>query len=173
MEKPITASFRWDKEEMLRASRHAMNHTAGMRRIHIVMRALAVFNLIGGGYTFCTGHTDLTGFIGLVVLSVFFIAIPFLPRLGVRMKYRQRPDRDKIVTWEISADRLTLKTDLATTDMTWGALVRVIRVPDGFLLSPNPGQFQWLPSHSFHNPADIERFAELAKSRARKYDHAA
>jgi hypothetical protein len=156
MEKPITASFRWDKEEMLRASRHAMNRTSGMRGIHIVMRALAAFMLIGGVYTFSTGHTDLSGFIGLVVLSVCFVAIPFLPRLGVHLKYRQMPDRDKIVTWEISADRLTLKTDLATTDTTWGALVRVIRLPDGFLLSPNPGLFQWLPSHAFHDPADIE-----------------
>ena len=107
----------------------------------------------------------------MVVFSIFFMAIPLLQRLAVLKTYRQMPVRDRLVTWEITADRLTAKTDLATSEMTWAALIKVIRLADGFLLSFHPRSFHWLPSDAFNDPADVERLAELAKSKTQRYEH--
>jgi len=114
MEKTITASFRWTKEEMLRASRRATRQTPTVWRLYLVMRVIAIGLLVTGTYSFSTGHMDLSGFISMTGLSIFFMAIPLLQRLAVLKTYRQMPVRDKVVTWEITADRLTAKTDLAT-----------------------------------------------------------
>jgi len=172
MEKPITVSFRWTKEEMLRASRRATKQTPGVRRLYLVMRVVALGMLVTGTYSFSTGHTNLSGFISMIGLSMFFMAIPLLQRLAVLKTYRQMPVRDRLVTWEITADRLTAKTELATSEMTWPALIKVIRLSDGFLLSLHPRSFHWLPSDAFGDPADIERFAELAKSKVQRYEQA-
>jgi YcxB-like protein len=172
MEKPITVSFRWTREEMLRASRRATKQTPAVWRLYLVMRVVALGMLVTGTYSFSTGHTNLSGFIIMVGLSTFFMAIPFLQRLAVLRTYRQMPVRDRLVTWEITADRLTAKTELATSEMTWPALIKVIRLSDGFLLSLHPRSFHWLPSDAFDDPADIERLAELAKSKVQRYEQA-
>lgn len=65
---------------------------------------------------------------------------------------------------------LMAKTELATSEMTWPALIKVIRLADGFLLSLHPRSFHWLPGDAFGEPADIERFAELAKSKVQRYE---
>lgn len=154
---------------MLRAHKHAMNETPAIRRLRAVMGAVGLFMLVAGAVSFYTGHTDLPGFIGMAVLSIFFLGWPLLLRRGVLKKYAQMPDRDRVVNWEIAEDRVISRTDLATAEMTWGAFIRVVRFSDGFLLSPNVGLFHWLPTHAFQNPEDADQFAELAKSKVQVY----
>jgi len=158
---------------MLLANRHVMKQIKTTRRAFLTIRVLGLIFLICGVTSFVAGHTNLAGFIYSVVLGIVCNVLPFLPRLMLRRKFRNMPNRDKLVTWEVTSDHLTAKTDLSTTDMLWDALVKVVRLRDGFLVSGNPGIFQWLPNHGFQDPADVERFAELAKSKVRQYNHAA
>jgi pimeloyl-ACP methyl ester carboxylesterase len=52
---------------------------------------------------------------------------------------------------------------------TWAFFQKAIRTREGFLLYPNPRLFHWLPMHAFRDTGDVERFAELAKSKVREY----
>jgi hypothetical protein len=51
--------------------------------------------------------------------------------------------------------------------------VFMLRVREVFLLYPGGNTFHWLPMHSFGDPADAERFAQLAKTKFRDYAHVA
>jgi hypothetical protein len=78
-----------------------------------------------------------------------------------------------MVHWQITAEGLVVTTELSNAHFKWEALMKVIRVSDGFLLATHPRVFHWLPAHGFADSADVERFAELAKSTAPKYDEGA
>jgi hypothetical protein len=87
--------------------------------------------------------------------------------------YAQKPDRDMLVTYEISTDCIATRSEVASTDMLWRTIVRAHRVPEGFLLYPTDRTFHWLPVHGFHDAADVERLAQLTQSNVQQYDHAA
>jgi hypothetical protein len=155
---------------MSRANIYAINQTGAIRRVAIGIRILSLIFLIGGIASFYFGRTDLAGFVGLVVLCIIMNVIPSVPLLAALRRFRHTQALDRLVTWEITDEQLTVKSDLASMTLRWNALIRVVRLPDGFLLGTDPGFFQWLPTHAFHEPPDIERFAELAKSKVRRYD---
>lgn len=107
------------------------------------------------------------------MLGVFFACLPLLTRRAALKMYAQKADRDMTVTWEISNDRVSAKTEVARSDMTWAAFRRVLRLPEGFLLYPNDSISHWLPVNAFAGDADVERFAALAKARVGQYDYVA
>jgi hypothetical protein len=167
---PITASFRWSKDEFLRVQRLAVRHSRQGRLIYRVTTLIGVLILLSGVVSLYQRTTGWPGFLFTVFFSALFFSIPLFARRTALKIYAQKPDRDMEVTWDISDDGIRSKTELASSENTWAFFQKVLRVREGFLLYPSGSIFHWLPMHAFRNTGDAERFAELAKSKVRDYD---
>lgn len=169
MSLPITASFRWSRNEFLRAQRLAVRHSPQGRWLYRFTTAIGVLILLSGIVSVYKGTVGWLGFLFTVLFSGIFFCMPFLARRTALRLYAQKPDRDMEVTWEISEDGIHSKTRLASSENTWTFFHRVIRTKEGFLLYSSGSMVNWLPTHAFRNADDMERFARLAKSKVRDY----
>ncbi len=169
MIEPITASFRWTKDEFLRAQRLAMRHAPKSRLILRVTTLIGALILLSGIVGVHNRTLGWAGFAFTVFYSGIFFSVPLFARRAARKMYAQKPDRDMQVTWEISDDIVRTKTELASSENAWAFFQKVRRLREGFLIYPSGNIFHWLPLHAFRDPADAERFAELAKSKVRDY----
>lgn len=116
-------------------------------------RALAY----GLGFTL-TGAAMLSG-----------LPLGLLIRRSVRKAYAKKPDKDLVMTYEFSGERLCGKSDIASFDLVWRAIRTVLRTADGFLLYVTDNQIHWLPVRAFRETDDLERFAQLAKAKVEDY----
>jgi len=136
---------------------------------------------IGGGLLFpilgiagLTRQQDFFAFaFPFFLLAAAFLALPLFTRRAVLKMYAQKPDRDMVVTYEFTTDRLVTRSEVASSDMLWPTILRAYRVPEGFLLYPTDRMFHWLPVHGFHDATDVERLAQMIRSNVSQYDHAA
>jgi len=154
---------------MLLAQRLHMRHSKRGRKIR---RAF-----IGGGALFLLlgiaglgrGQVFFAAAFPFFLLAGAFLAVPWLTRRAVLKMYAQKPDRDLVVTYEISTDRIGTRSEVASTDMLWRTIMRAHKVPQGFLLYPTDQMFHWLPVRGFQDLADIERLAKIAKTNVKEY----
>ena len=170
MSTQITASFRWSKNEFLRAQRLALRHSsAGAVVLYRLMPAIGVLILLSGIVQLYQHTTGWPGVVFTLLFSSLFFSMPFFARRTALKLYAQKPDRDMEVRWDISNDGIRSKTELASSENTWAFFQKALRVREGFLLYPGGSVFHWLPMHAFRDTADVERFAELVKSNVRDY----
>ena len=169
MSLPITASFRWSKDEFLRSQLLAVRLSPHGRWFYRFTTAIGVLILLSGIVSLYQRTTGWPGFLFTVLFSSIFFAMPFFARRTALKLYAQKPDRDMEVTWEISEDGIRSKTPLASSEITWAFFQRVLQAREGFLLYPSGRVFHWLPTHAFRDTGDVERFAQLAKSKVRDY----
>jgi hypothetical protein len=173
MDEPIMVSFCWTAKEMLLAQRLHMRYSKSGRKLRRFFLGCAILFVIGGIGGFARQpHDFLTSALPLFVMAAFFFAMPLFTRRAVLKMYAQKPDRDMPVTYEISPDRIATKSEVASSDIVWRAILRAYRVPHGFLLYPSDRMFYWLPIDGFGSAAEVERFASLAKSKAQQYEDA-
>ena len=109
----------------------------------------------------------------IFLLAAMLLAMPLFMRRAVLKMYAQKPDRDMLVTYEISTERIATRSEVASTDMLWRTIIRAHRVPEGFLLYPTDRMFHWLPIHGFHDAPDVERLAQLTMAAVQQYGQAA
>jgi YcxB-like protein len=173
METPIVATYRWSKDEFLRSQRLAVRHSKQGGWLYRVTALIGGLILLSGVVNLYMRPSGWPAFLFTAAVSAFFFSMPFFARLTALKLYAQKPDRDMEVTWHISDERVTSKTELASSENSWAFFLRVLRLPEGFLLYPNDRIFHWLPLHAFCDPRDVERFAELAKAKAKEYRHVA
>jgi hypothetical protein len=169
MSSPIVASFRWSKDEFLRAQHRAIGHSRLARLVYWFTTAAGAVILLIAVLSLYQHSMSWPGFLFMVLFSALFFAMPLFSRRAALKLYAQKADRDMEVIWNISEDGIRSKTPLALSENAWAFFQKAIRTREGFLLYPNPHQFHWLPMHAFHDAADVERFAELAKSKVREY----
>ncbi|MDB6022868.1 MAG: putative integron cassette protein [Pedosphaera sp.] len=173
MDKPIVVSFRWSAKEMLLAQRLHMRYSKQGRKLRRIFIGFTVmFTLIG--IVGLVRHQDfLTSAFPFFLFAAFFLAMPLFTRRAVLKMYAQKPDRDMLITYEISTGHLISRSEVASTDVLWRTIIRAHRVPEGFLLYPTDRIFHWLPVHGFHDASDVERLAQITKLNVPQYDHAA
>jgi hypothetical protein len=169
MSTPIVASFRWSKDEFLRAQRYAIGHSRLARLVYFFTTAAGAVILLIGALSLYEHSMAWAGFLFMVLFSALFFAMPLFSRRAALQLYAQKADRDMEVTWNISEDCIRSKTPLALSENAWALFHKAIRTREGFLLYPNTRMFHWLPMHAFHDTGDVERFAELAKSKVKEY----
>ena len=176
METPIKISYRWNADEALLLNRLHMRHSPQLRKLQRSTRSGAGIFILLGFLSFCMmGVTTdkwraATYGCGLVLVGVVILTGPpiFMRRVALKA-YAKRPDADMVVTYQISEERLLCKSDVASSDMLWGVIASVLRTADGFLLYVSGTQVHWLPTRGFQDPADADRFAELARSKVESY----
>lgn len=166
---PIIASFRWTRDEFLRAQRHAVRHSLQGQIVIWGTRLAGVLILFSGLATTYQHGVAWVGYAITVLFSAFFFSIPLFARRAALKFYARKPDRDMLVTWEISESGIRTGTELATSENSWAFFQKVRRLRQGFLIYPNTHIFHWLPLHAFREPEDAERFAGLAKSKVKDY----
>jgi len=167
MDKPIIISFRWSFEELLLAHKSHMRFSKLGRKFRRIIFGGGMF-FLALGIVFAA-QRNLAPAFPLFALAFGFLASPLFLRRALRKSYAQKPDRDLVVTYEISAERLAVKSEVASSEMLWRTILRVHRVPQGFLLYPTDHMFHWLPITGFRDAADVERLAQLAKSNVQDY----
>jgi hypothetical protein len=173
MDKPITVSFRWSAKEMLHAQQLHMRYSKQGRRLRRILLGGAAVFLAGGIAGLARGQDFFASPFPLFLLCALFLAIPLFTRRAVLKMYAQKPDKDMIVTYEITTDRIMTRSEVISTEMLWRTILRGYRVPDGFLLYPTDRSFHWLPIHGFQDASDVERLALLTKSHVKQYEDAA
>lgn len=169
MSTSITASFRWSKDEFLRTQRLAVRHSRQGRLLYRITTVIGVLILLSGVSSLYQRTSGWLGFLFTVLVSALIFSMPLFTRRTALRLYAQKPDRDMEVMWDISDAGIRSKTELASSENTWAFFQKVLRVREGFLLYPSGNIFHWLPMHAFRDSADVERFAELAKSKVKNY----
>ena len=176
METSIKISYQWNADEMLLVNRLHMRYSPQLRKLNFSSRSGGVIFIFLGFVCLCVmGATTekwraATYGCGLVLVGVALLTgLPFFMRRVLLKAYAKKPDRDMVVTYQISGERLLSKSDVASSDMLWRVVARVLRTPDGFLLYVSDTQVHWLPVRGFQDPADADRFAALARSKVESY----
>ena len=105
----------------------------------------------------------------LVAAAAVLVGMPHVLRKAVLKTYAKKPDRDLVITYQFCEDRFSCKSDVSSSEMLWGTILRVLRTKEGFLLYVSDIQIHWLPVHGFQNPADVDRFADLARGKIGEY----
>jgi hypothetical protein len=172
MDKPITVSFRWSAKEMLLAQRLHMRYSRQGRTYRRIFIGGGVLFAILGIACRARGQDYFASGFPMFLLAAVFLAMPLFARRAVLKMYAQMPERDMLVTYEISTDRIATRSEVASTDMLWRTIVQARKVPEGFLLYPTDRMFHWLPVHGFHEAADVERLAQLTKANVEQYHFA-
>jgi hypothetical protein len=91
-------------------------------------------------------------------------------RRVVLKTYAKKPDKDLVITYQVSRERLSCKSEVASSDMLWRVVARVLRTVDWFLVYVSDTQVHWLPVRGFQEPADLDRFAAIARSKVESYN---
>lgn len=146
----------------------------GSRITAVIFLCMGVIFLLGVTFTPKKAGACAWG-IGMMLAGVaVWTGFPFqiLIRKAVIKAYAKRPDRDLPFVYTISQEGLKHQCDIASTDLDWRAFTRVVRSAQGFLLYFSETQVHWLPVRGFENPADVDRFAALAKEKITDYKDA-
>jgi len=167
IDKPIRASFRWTRQEWLLVQRIATRYTLGPLRFFwllivtvILVQVIPVF--------FRPQPINFNAIFMIIVLLAAFSSVPILTRCITLRRYAERPDRDMTVVFTITDQSIHSKTDIASTEVSWNAFTRAIRVPKGFLLFSGRS-FHWIPTKAFSSDSEIQQFADLTASKIRQY----
>lgn len=155
---------------MILAQRLHMRYSKNGRTARRMFIAAAVLLVISGVLSLARqGEFFPSAFLCFLFAAVL-LALPLFTRRSILKRYPQMPGRDMHWTYEISTDRIVARSEVASTDMLWRAIIRAQRAPEGFLLYVTDRMFQWLPIHGFHDTADVERLAQLIKANVQQYD---
>lgn len=79
-----------------------------------------------------------------------------------------RPE-DLETTWEIDGAGLRYSSVANSGKYDWSAVLKVVRIPEGFLVLPRKGMAYWLPNARFESAAVQEAFSEVARAKCRSF----
>ena len=154
-----------------------MRYSPQLGKLHGSSRRGAVILILIGLLCFCVMPATTEKWraaaygCGLVVIGVALLAVPpVLMRRVVLKTYAKKPDKDLVITYQVSRERLSCKSEVASSDMLWRVVARVLRTVDWFLVYVSDTQVHWLPVRGFQEPADLDRFAAIARSKVESYN---
>jgi hypothetical protein len=138
-----------------------------------IILSVAILSLIAVIVFVASGGRD----VALLAAPFAFLGFVVLVALGfhggsrrIDRDYARLPDHNRLVTYEISANLIALRSDVTSSEALWRGIVRAYRTPKGFLLYQTDRETHWLPVSGFQNSADIERLAQMLKSNAKEYN---
>jgi hypothetical protein len=130
--------------------------------------------MILAGYGWIHSGKSMVVGIGFIVAGVYWFALrPFDRRWTVRRQFAKRPDKDLELEWQVTSDRLAVRSTAHSADITWQLIGKVVQTPPGILVYPTDQIFHWLPRHGFGGDSEFERMAEIAKSRVQRFYYVA
>ena len=176
MDTPINVSYRWSADEMLLLNRlHMQSSPQGrkaqrsFRSTGVILLCLGIVALCSVGLTPQKLRASLFGVGFLLGAAALLVGMPRLMRNAVLKMYAKKPDRDLVISYQLSEESLSCKSDIASSEMLWRNILKVLRTKAGFLLYVSDNQIHWLPIHGFQNAADVGRFADISRGKAPEY----
>jgi hypothetical protein len=168
---PIIVKYQWTVEVYREALRWSMR-----QRIRPVFRyaiiLLAGFFWIAGFYFLkvegVTTATLLSFSLGLYWMAIFPVMVAIKCR-----RFKNRPDYGAEVEWQITPEKLTLRTANASSEANWKVFAKVVQTPKGFLFYPNLEIFHWLPRQGFASEDSYVQLAQLAQAQAKVFKQVA
>lgn len=169
MEQPVTIKYRWTAEELIRAHGYHFRHSCrpvfrfGLHFIFALMLLAGVFVLAKDGI-----KRGLVPVAFVVVGTYWFTLRSFERRWLLRRQFAKRPDKDTEIEWQITPDKVFIKSGLGSGECEWRAFAKMVRAPDGLMFYPNEQIFHWLPRSAFASAGDFDKVIELAKSKVQR-----
>lgn len=146
-----------------------------------VMRGLLLNLVVGavGMYAALEGYRVYLGLevnwygLGAVTLFCFMFYGLITSRRYLAWQIRRssahiKPE-DLATTWEIDGASLRYSSVASSGTFDWTSVLKVVRIPEGFLIVPRKGMAFWLPKARFESAGAQESFAELCRGKCRTY----
>lgn len=145
------------------------------------MRGLLLYMVLGavGMYAALEGYQVYLGqeinWYGLCSVTLFcFVFYGFITSRRYLAWQTQRSSahikpEDLATTWEIDGASLRYASVASSGTFDWSAVLKVVRIPEGFLVVPRKGMAYWLPLSRFESAAAQEAFAEVAHRKCRTF----
>jgi hypothetical protein len=163
---PVEAQYKYTAEEVSKGLRMHMRYNfAFLRFVRIVgwMMLVAAF----GSLFF--GKVTVASMIPLGVLALFFLLSDRFIDLQFRLKFRQNPNKDALVSWTFSSDSISSEGEGFNFTLAWNKVFTFIDSSKGFLIYPQKQLFYWIPFSGFKNESEIDYVRQTAKSQAITY----
>ncbi|HKF57944.1 MAG TPA: YcxB family protein [Blastocatellia bacterium] len=162
----LTLDFEYTFEDYLEASK-----AHGKRRPWLTLSwyfIAAVFTLAAGVTAVAAIQREGTSVsVVEVLVPAFFLFVtsPFFFRLMARQRWKQQPQLQARINYEITPDLVRVATKAATSEMKWASFIRLVETKNVFLLYPNKLIFHIIPKRAFADSDELASFRELATSR--------
>ena len=168
MDSPIVIRFRWTADELSQAQRYHFRQACRPVLRFALHFIFALMILAGYGWI-SSGKSWPIG-IGFIVAGIYWFAIrPFDRRWTARRQFANRPDKDLEVEWQVSPDKISTRSSLSQSEISWQLFAKMVCTPRGILLYPNERIFHWLPRGGFTSDSDFQKVVELGKSKIRRH----
>jgi hypothetical protein len=169
MEQPIVIRFRWTADELLRAQGYHFRHICRPVFRFALHFIFALMILAGYGLIHTGGAATPFGVV-LIFAGVYWFALRrFERRWTVRRQFRNRPDRDIELEWQIAPDKIRTMSSLGQSELSWQIFAKMVRTPAGVMLYPIDQIFHWLPRSGFASDSEFERCVDLARTKIGRY----
>lgn len=168
MDQPVIVKYRWTDEELIQSYRYHFRHLC-RPAFRLGLNLIFAFNVLAGCILIPPGRSPFLGIVLLVSGLYWFAILPFERPWTIRRRFAKRPDKNLELEWQITPERLAVRSTAHSSDFTWQLIAKVVRTPLGILLYPNDQIFHWLPRHGFASDAEFERLAEIAKSKVQRF----
>lgn len=166
---PLVCRYRWTEEEAWKVSRHHWRKTL---RWPFRWLAYAVFGaiLILSAWSLVTYGFAVSPLVLLLVSIYFLVLLRFEARMRHRRQFHRRPDRDALLEYRLSDEGIAFEAEgLAESQVTWAAVFKALRVPDGTILYPHEQVMFWLPQSGFSSPGAMEALDRLLRAKVPRY----
>lgn len=163
MQEPVPISFRYTKDEYLRAVRFHYYRTLRVK-LDLVVAALCG---VAGLYVLLTEGLSWVSLGGIfacsVLLLIMFIALVIVPHQVYRGSDKLKQDYD--ITF--SEDGIQFKTPGIDSRLDWDIYDYWIEGPEFFILYYGKDLFSVIPKRAFESDAERRRFTELLFTKVR------
>ena len=174
MESPVTVKFRWSADDLYQG---CCNHWRQdcRRVIRALMSAtiytIAALSAVGGIVAYRAGDSWtaclILPFLGLCGLCWWFRSS--WHRRLVWRQFAKRPDKDIEVEWQLSPDKVVMRSCRGYSEIDWQSFIKVVRAPSGLMLYSLENMFNYLPRRGFASDSEFEQATALAKSKVPKF----
>jgi hypothetical protein len=103
----------------------------------------------------------------LLAMGLYLIFRYWITGFSFTRAIRKNPQCGKQIEWEFSEEGYHAVISSAEVKSGWDGLFETYITPDGFLLYPQKGLFNWIPTSGFASLADVEALADILRRKTK------
>jgi hypothetical protein len=149
-------------------NRHILRYSPGVRNFMLALVLVGGVLLLTSGVRVYNGLWNAKTF-WIAIGGLWLASFPWWRRRITRRVFLQSPDRDQLIEWTISPERLTVATRSSRLEADWTTVTRVVRSDAGFLLYFGPIA-RWIPVTAFGAAGDQDQLAQWATQRCPAFE---
>ena len=99
--------------------------------------------------------------VAVTLAGLYFILRYWISGIQFRRLLKKHPQFNNTLNWVFNEDRLKLETEHSSLSADWSLYLKTYTVPDGFLLYPQKGAFNWIPRSAFRSGEDAQVLEDI------------